>query len=173
MCIRDRHYWRTEFGASPAPWLPHFLVFANAGRITDYASGVVRPGLELIAALSARPLPALELESRVSLSQLKREGKRTYREVGSQLLGVYHFDARQSLRTIVQRTTLDRRSEPGVAAARAASTTTSLTYAFRRSMGTCLYIGATTLRDGLETARRGTESFIKLQADFDEVRGMY
>jgi len=87
-----------------------------------------------------------------------------YRETASQLLGVWHIDARQNLRLIVQRSTVDRKSEAGVAADRESGLTTSLTYALRKSMGTVLYVGATRSHSGVgaQNIARGTEAFVKL-----------
>jgi len=99
----------------------------------------------------------------------------TYRETATQLLGVWHFDARQNLRLILQRSTYDRKPEPGVDADHESGLTTSLTYAWRRSMGTVLYVGATRSHSGVgvENIARGTEAFVKLQLDVDEARSLF
>jgi len=89
------------------------------------------------------------------------------------LLAVWHLAPGMNLRAILQRSSLDRRAEPGVAAAREAGRTNSLTWTWRRSAGTVLYVGASAARSGDPTAQRGGEAFVKLQVDVDEVRGMW
>ena len=67
---------------------------------------------------------------------------------------------------------LDRRAEPGLAAERDRGSTGSLTWAWRRSAGTVLYVGASRSRQGLADRgglSRGNEAFIKLQVDAHEV----
>jgi hypothetical protein len=125
--------------------------------------------------MSTRPFAAIEIEPSIWAAWLKNGRLLAYRETASQLLGVWHIDARQNLRLIVQRSTVDRKSEASVLADRESGLTTSLTYAFQRSMGTVLYIGATRSHNGVgaQNIARGTEAFVKLQVDVDEVRGMF
>ena len=78
-----------------------------------------------------------------------------------------------NLRAILQRRSLDRRAEPGVGAVRDAGGANSLTWTWRRSAGTVLYVGAGTLRNGDPTAQHGSEACIKLQFDVDEARAMW
>jgi hypothetical protein len=124
--------------------------------------------------MSTRPLAAIEVEPSLWAAWLRNGPLLAYRETASQLLGVWHIDARQNLRLILQRSTVDRKAEAGVAADRESGLTSSLTYAFRRSMGTVLYVGATRSHSGVgaQNIARGTEAFVKLQVDVDEVRGM-
>ncbi len=169
------HYWRTEYTSTLASWLPLFDASVFYGRMADVLAGVTRPGGQVNLSAKTRPLARLELEPSVWAAWLKRDGQLTYRETASQLLGVWHFDAKQNLRLILQRTTYDRKPEPGVDADRESGLTTSLTYAYRKSMGTVLYIGATRSHSGVgsQNIARGTEAFVKLQVDVDEVRAMF
>jgi hypothetical protein len=144
--------------------------------MADISAGQVRPGGQLNLSMSTRPFAAIEIEPSVWAAWLKNGPLLAYRETASQLLGVWHIDARQNLRLIVQRSTVDRKAEPGIVTAdRESGLTSSLTYAFRRSMGTVLYVGATRSHSGvgIENIARGTEAFVKLQVDVDEVRGMF
>ena len=51
------------------------------------------------------------------------------------------------------------------------ATTGSLTWAWRRSAGTVLYLGAARSRDGLAPGvQRRNEAFVKLQVDLDTLR---
>jgi hypothetical protein len=118
-------------------------------------------------------LPALELEPRVNTAWLRREGQPAYRETVQQWLAVWHFNARHNLRLIAQRSALDRRAEPGVLAFNDLRRTESLTYAFRHTAGTRLYVGATRSRVGRAQPLGLTEAFIKLEVDADEVRALH
>jgi hypothetical protein len=173
--LASEHYWKAEYLSTLAGWLPQVDASLNLGRMADAPAGVTRPGGQVNLAAKMRPFGPLELEPSVWAAWLRRDGVTTYRETASQLLGVWHFDARQNLRLIVQRTTYDRKAEPGVDADHESGLTSSLTYAYRRSMGTVLYVGATRSHRGVvnESIARGTEAFVKLQVDLDEARAMF
>ena len=85
---------------------------------------------------------------------------------------MWHFNARHNLRAIQQRSVLDRRAESTVAAANALSRTESLTYAWRQSAGTRVYVGATRSRQGRGPTTGSTEAFIKLELDADDLRAL-
>lgn len=169
--IRER-YLHLGVVVTPAPWFPLLDSSLDAGRLADTVAGAARPGLRWNNSLKLRPLRRLEFEPTVSVAWLRAQGQPVYRESAVQGLAVWHFDARHTLRAIVQRGSLDRRAEadPPVAAERWASRVASLTYAWRHSAGTVLYIGAGRARDGLDPTRRSSEAFVKLQVDVDEVR---
>ncbi len=89
-----------------------------------------------------------------------------YAEAPHQVLARWHFSARQSLRAIVRYTATAR---GGTVIDQA--TTGSLTWAWRQSAGTVLYLGATRSRDGLGPGvQRRNEAFVKLRVDADELR---
>jgi hypothetical protein len=169
------HYWKGEYTSTLAQAIPLFDATVTLGKLADVTAGVVRPGGQINMSMSTRPLAAIEIEPSLWAAWLKNGSLLAYRETASQLLGVWHIDARQNLRLILQRSTVDRKAEAGVAADRESGLTTSLTYAFRRSMGTVLYVGATRSHSGVgaQNIARGTEAFVKLQVDVDEVRGMF
>ena len=174
--LLSEHYGSVEYTSTLAGWIPLFDATLTLGRLADVAAGQVRPGGQLKLSMSTRPFAAIEIEPSVWAAWLKNGRLLAYRETASQLLGVWHIDARQNLRLILQRSTVDRKAEPGIVAAdRGSGLTSSLTYAFRRSMGTVLYVGATRSHSGvgIENLARGTEAFVKLQVDVDEVRGMF
>ena len=85
---------------------------------------------------------------------------------------IWFFNANQNVRLILQRTLLDRLPETGVAEEHDRGKVASLTYTWRKSMGTVLYVGASYNkgRFPLPTTSRGAEAFVKLQFDVDEVR---
>ncbi len=174
--LLSEHYVSGQYMATLAGWIPLFNATLSLGRMADISAGQVRPGGQLNLSMSTRPFAAIEIEPSVWAAWLKNGRLLAYRETASQLLGVWHIDARQNLRLILQRSTVDRKAEPGIVAAdRESGLTSSLTYAFRRSMGTVLYVGATRSHSGvgIENIARGTEAFVKLQVDVDEVRGMF
>ena len=166
-------YWKGGLVVTPARWAPLLSTEWSWGRLADVQANAVRPGANGSLSLTLRPLPRLELEPSVSAAWLERDGRRTYRETAGQLLAVWHLGPRQSLRAIVQRTSFDRLAEPGIAAQQDQGSTGSLTYAWRRSTGTVLYLGASRERRGVAPGSRGNEAFVKLQVDIDEVRRLF
>lgn len=178
--LLDQRYVAAGIVVTPAPWFPLLDTHADIGRLADTVAERVRDGLRWSATAKLRPLRRLELEPSVSLGLLADGGQLMYRESVVQGLAVWHLDARQTLRAIVQRSALDRRAEPGpagglaVGEARGRDTAASLTWAWRQSAGTVLYVGASRSgsRFGAEPERRRSEGFVKLQVDVDEARGL-
>jgi hypothetical protein len=177
----DERYINTGLVMTPAPWFPLLDTSLDLGRLADTAAGpavdgtpqgLVRRGGRFNLSARLRPLRALELEPRLNLAWLDRDGQRTYRETAQQWLAVWHFDARHTLRAIVQRSALDRRAEPGVAAADALQRTESLTYAWRHTAGTRLYLGTTRTRAGRHEPRANQEAFVKLELDADDMQNL-
>ena len=173
--LLSEHYWKGEYTSTLAQSIPLFDATVTLGKLADVTAGVVRPGGQLNLSMSTRPFAAIEIEPSVWAAWLKNGSLLAYRETATQVLGVWHIGARQNLRLILQRSTVDRKAEAGVDADRESGLTTSLTYAFRRSMGTVLYVGATRSHSGVgaQNIARGTEAFVKLQVDVDEMRGMF
>ena len=163
------NYALTGLVLSPAGWWPLVNTDLTWGRLADTANRV-RSGGRWNVSGKFRPLRSLEVEPSLSLAWLRNDSGDgfAYRESAPQLLAVWHFDAMNSLRAIVQQSSLDRRAEPVVAAANVRTHTESLTYAWRRSIGTVLYVGAT--RAASNDGSRNTEAFVKLQVDVDQVR---
>ena len=54
-----------------------------------------------------------------------------------------------------------------------ASSATSVTYTWRRSAGSVLYVGASRSSGGRPTDRRGSEAFVKLQLDTEDLFGWF
>ena len=168
--LLSERYLSSGLVMTPATWFPLIEASTDLGRLADTAAGEVRNGGRLNLNARLRPLRALEFEPRLNLAWLDRDGQRSYRETAQQWLAVWHFDARHNLRAIVQRSVLDRRAEAAVAAAQSLSRTESLTYAWRHSAGTRLYVGATRSRQGRVAPVSNTEAFIKLELDADQLR---
>ena len=174
-----QNYLKTGLTVTPAPWAPLLNAELQWGRLADVTAVQVRPGGRASLTLTTRPLPRLEIEPGLGYAWLAHQGQRVYGESAHQVLARWFFGPRQSLRAIVQYTRLDRQAEPAldglpaVAAQHAAGSNGSLTWAWRQSAGTVLYLGASRSRQGVQATSRGNEVFVKLQVDADEVRRMF
>lgn len=178
----DERFIATGLVMTPAPWMPLVDLSAELGRLADTLAGPrgegeARRGARLFLSARLRPLRDLELEPSLRHAVLDRGtptgSERVYRETAQQWLAVWHFDARHTLRAIVQRSALDRRAEPGVAAFDTLTRTESLTYAWRFSAGTRVYLGATRSREGRTNPARTSEVFLKLELDADDLIGFW
>jgi hypothetical protein len=164
----------TGLQVTPAVWFPLLDAKLTWGQIADRSANAVRPGGTFNLSTRLRPLAALELETTASTAWLRLGGQRTYSETALRLLAVWHFNAQHNLRAIVDSTSLRRLQERdasggvAVAADRSTGSTQSLTYAWRESAGTVLYVGASTARQGGSSSPRSSEMFVKLQVDMDE-----
>jgi len=170
--MHEKFIW-TRFSTTPATWIPQLESTLLVGRIADVVADAVRRGAQGDVMLRMRPHRRFEFEPKLSFAMLYRDGGLTYRETALALKGIWFFDARSNLRMLVQRTSLDRRAEPRVDAARDTGTVTSLTYTLRQSAGTVLYVGASHASAGIGAKSKGSEAFVKLQADVDEVRRLF
>jgi hypothetical protein len=164
---------------TPARWFPILDSKLTLGRLADTVAGEVRPGGTFRLTAKLRPLRQMEFETTANTAWLDAAGQRAYTESALRLLAVWHFNARHNLRAIVDRTSLTRRAEaatgsrPAVLAERGTGQTGSLTYAWRESAGTLLYVGASSATRGPGAATRSQEMFVKLQVDVDEARGWW
>jgi Domain of unknown function (DUF5916)/Carbohydrate family 9 binding domain-like len=170
--ILSENYW--QGGISMSPWDRMSLVSASvsSGEFADTFANKVRPGARVNLELNFRPLQKLEVETKFSMARLTRGGWRIYDEAVSQIKAIWHFDARQSLRTIWQRIGFERRLDDGSMVADDHQDVASITYAFRKSAGTVFYAGIS--RDEREdriaspdVPFRGTEIFVKYQIAFN------
>jgi hypothetical protein len=173
--LREKFVW-VAYSTTPALWVP--LVDSNfaIGRLGDMLTNQVRTGARMNLMVRTRPMRQFEIEPHISYATLYRDGKQTYRETAAQLNAIWFFDANRSLRLIAQRTLLDRLPEAGVAEEHDRGKVASVTFTWRKSMGTVLYVGATYSkgRFPLPNLSRGSEAFVKLQVDYDELkRGLF
>ncbi len=173
-------YLSTGLVMTPARWMPLLDVSLDAGRLADTAAGdavdgvprgEVRRGARLNASARLRPHAALEVEPRLSQAWLDSAGERRYDEQAWRWLVVWHWDARQSLRLIAQRNRLQRLAEATAGAFDSRGHTESLTYAFRYSAGSRIYLGATRQRSGQGSPAR-EELFLKLELDADDAMSL-
>ncbi len=170
--LHEKYVYGT-YNTTPAGWAPLLESSLAVGRLADMIANLVRPGARLNFSLRTRPLKHLEVEPRISYATLQQDGKSTYREAATQLKAIWFLDASRDLRVILQRTVLDRLPEPGVAQQYYRGKVASVTYTWRKSMGTVLYAGASFSEDRshLPQVSRRSEAFLKVQFDYDEVRG--
>ena len=177
--LLQQRYLRGMLVVSPGAWVPLLTAELQWGRLADVSAQQVRPGGRANLTINTRLLPQLELEPGMGYAWLDQDGQRVYAESAHQLLARWHFNARQTLRAIVQYTALNRQGEAArgglaaVAAQQSAGTTGSLTWAWRQSAGTVLYVGAARSRQGTQAISRANEAFVKLQVDVDELRNQW
>lgn len=138
---------------------------ASLGKLPDVAVNKVRPGGNMLLSAKLRPFMNLEVEPTLSVAWLKRDNELSYRESVFQLLAVWHFDGRTSLRTILQRSNLHRKQEAGVLGEDDSNKNLSLTYTQRYSSSNVLYIGITQADSILNKNLRNGEIFFKFQFD--------
>jgi hypothetical protein len=169
--LREKYLY-LAYSTTPAPRIPLFDSNIAVGRLGDMLANEVRPGLRLNAMVRTRPLKRLQIEPHVSYATLYRQGRQAYRETAVQLNSIWFFDASRNIRLMLQRTLLDRRPETAVAEEHDRGKVASLTYTWRKSMGTVLYVGASYSKSlaPVPSLARGLEAFVKLQFDVDEVR---
>ena len=163
--LLQQRFLKAGLTITPATWVPLLNAEWKWGRLADVQDQRLRPGGDASLTLTTRPLPRLELEPSLHHAWLRGNGQAVYAESGHQLLARWHFSARQTLRAIVQYTALERQGLPAQQ-----GTTGSLTWAWRQSAGTVLYVGAARSRDGLQAVSRSNEVFVKLQVDADALR---
>ncbi len=167
------NYLSTGVIVTPAPWFPLLDAQLEWGQLADSRANGVRPGGRFSLSTKLRPLPQLELETATRAAWLRQGGQRSYAETAVQGLAVWHFNARHNLRAIAQTRSESRRGEGAAAVTeRSKETTLSLTYGWRESAGTVLYVGYSRARNPLVAADRSHELFVKLQVDVDEARSL-
>ena len=164
-----QRFIRNYINVAPSTEVPAFDIDISAGRLADYSANVTRPGFSASVSSDIRLGSRLELEPTLSASRLNGEGRAVMTEYVGNLMVIYNFDARNSLRTILQGSDFHG-SEPGSLSSRSWSGVASLTYGWRKSAGTVVYVGATRSRNGGSTQQSQTEAFLKVQFDLDEVR---
>lgn len=166
-------YVFASYTTTPAAWIPLLDSSLSIGRLADVVANEVRRGARMNLMVRTRPLKNFEFEPQISWASLYRDGGQTYRETALQLKGIWFFNAASNLRLILQRTSLDRLPETNVDESRDKGKVASLTYTWRRSAGTVLYVGASYANSGVDMPSRGNEAFVKLQFDLDEMKRMF
>jgi Domain of unknown function (DUF5916)/Carbohydrate family 9 binding domain-like len=144
---RDQVFMAIE--SNPFPWFSRFYTELSFGDRVDVANNRVGKGAYLGVTANVRPHQRMEVEFRMDSdfidSKEPVEGsKRIIQQRAQQLLAIWHFSARDSLRAIWQRTSIRRApslwEQP--VSARQRNDALSLVYAHRRGIGTTFYLGA-------------------------------
>ncbi len=169
--LLQERYWHLTYTRSAALWAPAVSVEVDHGQLADVSAVAVRPGQRVSFTATLRPLARLELLPTVSRAHIDASGNGGhYGETAAQLLAIWHLAPQQTLRAIVQRRSADRAAEstPLVSPYQDRQRAESLTYSWRRSMGSTLYVGANRNTAGVAAlASRSTELFVKWQLDLD------
>jgi len=171
---RDQVYF--AFDSNPFAWLARVHFETAWGDRLDVANNRIGPGGLYTLQLSLRPHARAEIEYRIDDDWVdSREpvagSRRIIDERAQQLLAIWHFSAKDSLRAILQDTWVKRApslwEQP--VAAREETRTVSLVYGHYFRIGTTFYVGATAGRtrvpdagvrsDPLELFAKGSWNF--------------
>ncbi len=172
---RDQFFMFVE--SSPGTWLSRFFVETAIGDRADVTANLIRRGYFIGANATLRISDRFEIEPRIDESVMGPEILSTgsnvaLRERAVQITAVYHFTARDNLRLIGQYNSTKRQAAfyTTPVSANQTTETVSLVYGHLRSLGTSVYVGATTSRN-IDTSaayqRRQNEVFIKVSWSFD------
>ena len=172
---RDQLYVGVE--SNPFDWFSRFYSEIAYGDRVDVANNRVGRGMYLGLSANVRPHRRAEVEYRIDHDTIDAidsvEGsRRIIGQRAQQVLAIWHFSARDSLRTIWQASWVKRApslwAEP--VPHREKSDTLSVVYGHRRGIGFTVYVGATvgrTLDADSGTRRRQSEVFAKGSWTFD------
>jgi hypothetical protein len=148
---RDQVYFGLE--SNPFPWFARFFTEVAYGDRLDVANNRIGTGAYYSIQASVRPHARAEVEYRIDndfIDSLEPAAgsRRIIAQRVQQLLALWHFSARDSVRLIWQAVGVRRApslwTDP--VAARENTQTFSLVYGHYRALGTTLYLGVTTSR---------------------------
>lgn len=172
---RDQFFVFVE--SSPGTWLSRYYLEMAVGDRADVSANVIRRGYYIGVNATLRLSYRFEIEPRIDESVmgstvLVNGSDIALRERALQLTSVYHFTARDNLRLIGQYSSVKRQSAFYAAPISANEKTEALplVYGHLRSLGTNVYVGATTSRNMDTSAvfkRRQNEVFDKVSWAFD------
>jgi hypothetical protein len=136
---------------NPFPWLARLKLEGAYGDRIDFANNRIGRGPFLGVTANTRPHPRAEVEYQLSHDHIDSrapnvEGsRRILSETAQQLLALWHFTARDSVRLILQGSIVKRApslwQQP--VTSRDQASTASIVYGHRRGIGTTFYVGAT------------------------------
>jgi hypothetical protein len=148
--LLKRDQWFVGFESNPWPWLAKVFSEVAYGDRVDVANNRIGSGVFYTLQANMRPLPRAEVEYRIDNDIVdSREpaagSKQILRQRVQQLLGIWHFGARDSVRTIWQAVSTRRSASLWEEAvpSRDDQKTISVVYGHRRGIGTNFYVGAT------------------------------
>ena len=172
---RDQIYFSLE--SNPASWFTRLFTEIAFGDRVDVANNRVGRGSYTALEVKVRPHLRAELEYRldndvIDTRESVEGSKRVLLQRAQQALAIWHFSARDSLRSIWQRTSTRRAPSlwEATVSSREQADTLSLVYAHRRGLGLVFYLGGTlgrTLDADTGYRRRQVEIFVKGSWTFD------
>ena len=175
--IRKRDQFYLSIESNPFPWFSRLFAETAFGDRIDIANNRVGRGVYYSIQANVRPHQRMEVEYRIDDDFIDRiepvEGsKRILTQRVQQLLAIWHFSAKDSVRGIYQSVALRRSpSQYEVPVpARDSSETISLVYGHRHAIGTSFYVGATFSRNrdaDLALKHLQTELFAKASWAFE------
>jgi hypothetical protein len=148
---RDQVYFALD--TNPFAWLARIHFETAYGDRLDVANDRIGPGALYSLQVSLRPHPRAEIEYRIDDDYVDSDGpvegsRRIIAERAQQLLALWHFSAKDSLRAILQASAVRRAAslweEPAPHFER--TRTVSLVYAHYERIGTTFHLGATASR---------------------------
>jgi hypothetical protein len=169
---RDQAYFAIE--TTPFAWTPRLFYEIAYGDRLDVANNRIGKGSYQSFQASLRPHPRAEVEYRIDNDFIdsRQTSQRIILQRVQQLLAIWHFSARDSVRAILQ--SVGVRRTPSLwerpAAAREDSETVSIVYGHRRGITAAFYIGASLSRNRVPDAgadTRQAEVFAKASWMFD------
>lgn len=146
--LRKRDQVFFSFDSNPFPWLAKLYSEVAYGDRVDVANNRVGKGSFVTVQANLRPHQRAELEYRVDNDVIdSREpvegSKRILRQRVQQVLAMWHFSARDSVRTIWQAVSTRRAASlwEDPVSHKDNSQTVSVVYGHRRGIGTTFYVG--------------------------------
>jgi hypothetical protein len=172
---RDQLYFGIE--SNPFPWFARLYSELAYGDRVDVANNRIGKGAFFTFQASLRPHARAELEYRIDNDTIDSKepvegSKRIITQRVQQVLALWHFSARDSVRTIWQESWIRRAPSLWEApvSAREETQTVSVVYGHRRGIGTSFYVGATYNRvvdPDAGVKRQQVEVFTKASWTFD------
>jgi hypothetical protein len=175
--LRKRDQWFIGFDSNPFPWLARLYSEIAVGDRVDVANNRLGRGHFVMVGMNMRPLPQAEVEYRIDndvidVKEPVEGSRRIITQRAQQMLAIWHFSARDSVRTIWQAVSTRRAASLWVepVPSRDDMKTLSVVYGHRRGIGTNVYLGATFSRNREPDAgsrRYQAEVFAKGSWSFD------
>jgi hypothetical protein len=169
---RDQAYFSIE--STPFAWTPRLFTEVAYGDRLDVANNRIGKGAFIGFQSSLRPHPRAEIEYRIDNDYIdsRETSERIILQRIQQLLAIWHFSARDSVRTIVQTVAIRRTPAlwDSAVPAREDTETISVVYGHRRGITAAFYVGASLTRNRipeLGTDSRQAEVFAKASWTFD------
>ena len=151
--LRKRDQFFVGIESNPFPWFAKLYSELAYGDRVDVANNRIGKGAFFSLQTSLRPHARAEVEYRIDNDTIDSKepvegSKRILTNRIQQVLAIWHFSARDSVRTIWQYSSIRRAPSlwGEAVSSREDSQTASMVYGHRRGIGTSFYVGATWTR---------------------------